>query len=200
MLNKLTGRKRGVGDYVLVLAIICLCYCGFKASDSEPRKEKEPSAPKVQTRKERIEKGFSTWNGSHRGSHGAAASVPRVRVTHLISKRVKASAMGGTFRYFFDIRNHGTEPFVGEVEIDVAKSVSAARESSLGGDTFTAKKAIQPGAGTYVYLDRHTAPATADLHGDYGTRVFKWTIRVNGRIVNSGIDSLNDKYEDSVNR
>ena len=75
------------------------------------------------------------------------------------------------YRWFFDIRNQGTKPFEGSVEIKLKN----AKGNTLAFEEFSTKQPIQPGLGTVVYLDSNTGPP--EVHGDYGITGFDYDVK-----------------------
>lgn len=107
-------------------------------------------------------------------------------VTSQIVKKVD-----GKYRYFFDIRNHDSKPLEGSVTIELFKNQS---KSSLAGDTFSTKSAIEPNLGTSVYIDAHTGPTS--VHGANGIIKFNYIVKKDDQEVNNGEGQITDKLED----
>jgi hypothetical protein len=114
-----------------------------------------------------------------------------VMVSSLIVKRVKASPLGGTFRYFFDIRNYGPEAFAGSVEITLNNSQKGVRN---GKDVFTMTQPLHVNLGTTQSIDAHTGPR--EIHGDWSVAGYSWKVMVDGKQVGSGSGDISAKYED----
>lgn len=109
-----------------------------------------------------------------------------VRVESVIVK-----AVGGKFRYFFDIRNHDGQPFAGEVKITLLN-----REPGVenGDDTFSAAaNPIQPGVGRSVHMDAFTGPAS--VHGEACVAGFRFVAVVDGKAVAKGTGEISERFE-----
>ena len=113
------------------------------------------------------------------------AAMSKIAVTNTIVKRV-----GGKYRYFFDIRNHSAIPFSGSVRIILLNKRDGITNAS---DTFDATKAIDPGLGTFVYLDAHTGPES--VHADASVIRYHYEI-IDGQTVGaSGTGNITTKLE-----
>lgn len=108
-----------------------------------------------------------------------------IEVTSQIVKKVN-----GKCRYFFDIRNNDTESFSGDVFITLHKQSGA----KLGQDTFSTNKPIEPTLGSSVTIDINTCPISQD--GDLGIATYKYTVKADGKEVNTGEGAISEKYED----
>lgn len=107
-------------------------------------------------------------------------------VTSQIVKKV-----GGSHRYFFDVRNHDKKPFAGAVTIELYNDK---QQTPLGQDTFNTTTPMQPTLGTSVSLDIATGPTS--VAGEYGITHFKYSVKVGDDEVNTGSGKISDKYED----
>lgn len=107
-------------------------------------------------------------------------------VTSQIVKKVD-----GKYRYFFDIRNHDSKPFEGNVTISL---FTDELKDPLAGDTFNTTKAIKPELGTSVYADANTGPTS--VHGANGITKFKFTVKQGESVVNNGEGIISEQYED----
>lgn len=109
----------------------------------------------------------------------------KVEVSSQIVKKVDKK-----YRYFFDIRNNDTKNFEGEVTVSL---YNAKQSSPLGKETFTTKRATEPGLGNSVYIDINSGPVSQ--HGEYGITKFKYIVKVNGSEVNSAEGLISEKFE-----
>ena len=115
-------------------------------------------------------------------------SPSKITVTSQIIKKVDKK-----YRYFFDIRNTGTEDFTGKVTINLFNNTY---KSPLVTDTFDAASAyIAPEVGKAVYMDANSGPVSE--HGDAGLTKFTYTITINGKEVGKGEGQLTDKFENT---
>lgn len=89
-----------------------------------------------------------------------------IEVTNTTVKEV-----GGKYRWFYDIRNEGENPFSGEVRIEVINGLG----ESVYDRTFMVTDPIYPGVGKSVYFDTSTGPSS--IHGEYGVENFRYQIR-----------------------
>lgn len=110
----------------------------------------------------------------------------KVEVASQIVKKVD-----GKYRYFFDIRNNDTKDFEGDVSITLYNEL---QKSTLGGDTFSTTRAIEPTLGTSQYIDIYTGPVS--VHGENGISKFKFIVKKNGEIVSEGEGQITKKFED----
>lgn len=112
-----------------------------------------------------------------------------VVVTSQIVKKVN-----GKYRYFFDIRNKDVDSFEGTVSILLYKN---GQERELAGDSFNTKAPIESEIGTSVYVEAFTGPISE--HGADGIVKFKYTVRKDNNVVNSGEGVISESYEDTEN-
>lgn len=105
------------------------------------------------------------------------------------SKTVKK--VNGKYRYFLDIRNNDKKDFNGTVSITLFNNE---QNSPLGGDAFKSTSPIKPNLGNSVYLDLNTG--TPSVHGEYGVTKFKYEVKVDDEIANSGEGTITDRIED----
>jgi hypothetical protein len=121
--------------------------------------------------------------------HAKAAEIAKefakVAVTNTIVKKV-----GGKYRYFFDIRNHSDLPFTGSVRITLLNKMAGV---SNGGNTFDATKPIQPGLGTFVFLDAYTGPES--VHADASIARFNYEILDANNVVSQSSGSITTTLE-----
>lgn len=122
-----------------------------------------------------------------------AAKPKGIVVSSVIIKRIKATSLGGTFRYFFDIRNFGPEPFAGSIEITLNNSQKGVTN---GKDIFTTTKPIEVRLGTAQFIDAYTGPR--EVHGDASVSGYTWKVVVDGKQVGSGSGDISAKYEDLI--
>lgn len=109
-------------------------------------------------------------------------------VTSQIVKKVN-----GKYRYFFDIRNAGTEDFRGTVTVRLFNNLY---KSALASDTFDAKSSyIAPSIGKSVYIDANTGPVSE--HGENGLTKFTYTISVDKKDVANGDGQITGKFENT---
>lgn len=106
----------------------------------------------------------------------------KVDVTSLNVKQVS-----GKYRYYFQVMNHDTKPFIGSATIELYNDKQA---TPLGKETFDTTNAIEPTFGTMVYFDINSGPPV--VAGPYGVTHFKFTIKVNNQEVNSGEGQITD--------
>jgi hypothetical protein len=92
--------------------------------------------------------------------------------------------VGGKYRYFFNIRNNDTNPFVGDVNIAIVNT----ENKSVYDRTFSASQPIASGIGNSVYFDANTGPTS--VHGAYGVQTYSYTAKVGGQIVKTGSGSI----------
>lgn len=109
-----------------------------------------------------------------------------ISVTSLIVKKT-----GGSYRYFFDIRNNDSTEFSGSVAIKVFGFSSTVPN---GGETFSTTKPIQPGLGNYVYVETYTGPTS--ISGAFGIKSFSFEVTELGNVVSSGGGDITNKYEE----
>lgn len=107
-------------------------------------------------------------------------------VTNQIVKKVD-----GKYRYFFDIRNHDTKEFEGSVSILL---FTDELKNEIAGDAFDTKAPIEAELGASVYTDANTGPVS--VHGIDGITKFKYIVRKDNQVVNSGEGRITDEFED----
>lgn len=99
-----------------------------------------------------------------------------IRVESLTVKKVS-----GKFRYFFQIRNHDSVSFQGDIKISLKK----ANGNSHWNETFsTGSSPIQPNIAKVVYTDAHTGPPS--VHGENGYTTFGFEATSRGRDLTRG--------------
>lgn len=124
--------------------------------------------------------------------HTAEAKALRIVET---SRNVVVSSsivkkVDGQYRYFFDIRNHDSQPFSGDVKLYLITE----NESGVFDKIFVNEIPIRAKLGAPVYMDMRTG--TPDTHGEYGIDHFKYEILVDGSVVGNGTGAITDKFED----
>lgn len=98
----------------------------------------------------------------------------------------------GEHHYFFDIRNHGSNPFEGEVTIRLfAQNPEYASERK---STFVTTRPMEPGRGRYVSTELSTGPPS--VHGEFGMATFTFEATSNGHVISKGSGAISDAYED----
>lgn len=150
-------------------------------NDSLGKKTASPNTSKVQT--------VGVDNTSPKPTTELTKSVERVNVV-VTSQMIKK--VDNKYRYFFDIRNQDSKSFEGSVTISLYREKS---KNVLTSDTFTTKSLIKPDLSTAVYLDANTGPT--NVHGEYGLTKYKYEVKANSVVVNSGEGELTDKFENS---
>ncbi|GDX36740.1 hypothetical protein LBMAG18_12510 [Alphaproteobacteria bacterium] len=110
---------------------------------------------------------------------------------NIIVKSLIVKKIDGKFRYFFDIRNNGTEDFNGEVSIYLYNNKQSLE---LGRNTFITKYPINPELGNHVWIEINTG--TPLEHGEYGITKFKYEVKFNNIIIKSEEGVITKKYED----
>ncbi len=110
--------------------------------------------------------------------------------SNVVVKSLIVKKVDGKFRYFFDIRNNGTEDFNGEVSIYLYNNKQSLE---LGRDTFKTEYPINPKLGNYVWIEINTG--TPLIHGEFGITKFKYEIKVDNIITKSEEDVISKKYE-----
>ena len=111
--------------------------------------------------------------------------------SNVVVKSLIVKKVDGKFRYFFDIRNNGTEDFNGEVSIFLHNNKQS---SKIGGETFTTEHPINPMLGFVRFIEINTG--TPLEHDEYGITKFKYEVKVNNIIVKSEEGVVTKKYED----
>ncbi|CAN5692888.1 hypothetical protein BH11PAT2_BH11PAT2_04720 [soil metagenome] len=111
-------------------------------------------------------------------------SAQNIVVTSQIVK-----AVGGKYRYFFDIRNQDEKPFSGDVKIELDKSSG----EHIYDDSFSTSQPIQPGVGTSQFVETYTGPIS--VHGSDGVETFKYTVSSGGSVVKTGQGTISTKLE-----
>ncbi|MFZ1987783.1 MAG: hypothetical protein WAV21_01980 [Minisyncoccia bacterium] len=111
-------------------------------------------------------------------------STQNIVVTSQIVK-----AVGGKYRYFFDIRNEDNKPFSGEVGIELDKS----NGEHVYDDSFSTNQPIQPGVGTSQFVETYTGPVS--VHGSDGVQTFKYTVKSGGSVIKTGQGTISTKLE-----
>jgi hypothetical protein len=109
-------------------------------------------------------------------------------VTSLIVKKLP-----GKFRYFFDVRNEGEEPFTGDVKITLLSQ----NNGSNPPETFENNSSIQPNLGQQVFIDRNLG--TPQFHGEVGIDHYKYEIIMNDRVIETGEGKLSSNFENLDN-
>ena len=110
--------------------------------------------------------------------------------SNVVVKSLIVKKVDGKFRYFFDIRNNGTEDFNGEVSIYLYNNKQSLE---LGRDTFKTEYPINPKLGNYVWIEINTG--TPLIHGEFGITKFKYEVKVDNIITKSEEDVISKKYE-----
>lgn len=110
-----------------------------------------------------------------------------------IVTRVKAGALGGTFRYFFDVRNYGPKEFKGTVTITLHSSLQGITN---GKDTFRATTPIPVDVGRSVFIDSSVGPEL--IHGDACTASYSWTTDPKSSTFAGTAYSISEEYEDAA--
>lgn len=98
-------------------------------------------------------------------------------------------AVGGKYRYFFDIRNKDAQSFTGDVNINLVNALG----QSIYDKDFTATEPISSGIGKSVYFDISTGPTS--VHGENGIKTFTYVVKSNSKIVKSGSGTISTKLE-----
>jgi len=123
------------------------------------------------------------------GNKLAPAPVParwrrcEIQVTSQIVK-----PLGGQHRYFFDVRNRDKSLFDGSVTIELLGDSGV-----LAKETFKTTQPLAPGRGTYVHIDAHTGPVS--VHGAFGIKTFKFTVKDGSAEIWSGVGAITQKFE-----
>jgi hypothetical protein len=118
---------------------------------------------------------------------------PKSNKSDIVVKSIIVKKVNGKFRYFFDIRNNGTEEFSGEVSIFLHNNKQS---SKLGGDTFATTHPINPMLGFgHTYIEINTG--TPLIHGEYGITKFKYEVKVADKTIKLGENIITDRYEDA---
>jgi hypothetical protein len=118
---------------------------------------------------------------------------PESNKSDIVVKSIIVKKVNGKFRYFFDIRNNGTEEFSGEVSIFLHNNKQS---SKLGGDTFATTHPINPMLGFgHTYIEINTG--TPLVHGEYGITKFKYEVKVADKTIKLGENIITDRYEDA---
>lgn len=99
-----------------------------------------------------------------------------IRITFQTVKKVE-----NKYRYFFDIRNHDSEPIRASVKIELLKD----NGSVIGRETFEPTKVIEPGYGDSVYFDISTGPVP-DFNQEFAVTKFRFEATMNENIVSTG--------------
>ena len=139
-------------------------------------------------------------NTEHQQSPVSSAGTQNIALTkneqskshksNVVVKSLIVKKVDGKFRYFFDIRNNGTEDFNGEVSIYLYNNKQSLE---LGRDTFKTEYPINPKLGNYVWIEINTG--TPLIHGEFGITKFKYEVKVDNIITKSEEDVISKKYE-----
>ncbi|MSR57499.1 MAG: hypothetical protein EXS05_07485 [Planctomycetaceae bacterium] len=105
-----------------------------------------------------------------------------VRVNSLNVKRVD-----GKFRYFFQIRNHGANPFKGEITISLKRTDGG----TTWFETFSTESPMQPDGITVVYTDAHTGPTSE--FGEFKITTFRFKVKPEGTASSEGNGTINTR-------
>lgn len=143
-----------------------------------------PPSVEVSSSQSSVTYGDSSLHQTTPPNIGANARDSGIDVLSTIVKKV-----GGKFRYFFDVRNHGRANFYGTVTITLLNRQPDTRN---GVETFTSN-GIPAGLGTAVYMDIFTGPPA--VHGDYGVERFSYEVEDGGVIVDHGTGAIADRLE-----
>lgn len=92
----------------------------------------------------------------------------------------------GKYRYFFDIRNHDTVPFTGDVRIELLR----ADGSVSGREDFSSKQAMVSGMGDNVFIDINSGPEPYFAR-EFAITGFRYSVTSNNQMIASGNGSLN---------
>lgn len=98
-------------------------------------------------------------------------------------------AVGGKYRYFFDIRNQDDKPFSGEVSIELDKP----NGERVYDDSFSTNQPIQAGVGTSQFVETYTGPVS--VHGTDGVQTFEYIVKSGGSVVKTGQGTISTKFE-----
>ncbi len=87
-------------------------------------------------------------------------------LTNTIIKQV-----GGKFRYFFDLRNQGTAPWQGSVEVTLHNTMKGVTNAE---EVFEIDQPIDPKLGKFFYIEIHTGPRS--VHADASVKAFSYVL------------------------
>lgn len=112
-------------------------------------------------------------------------------VMSLVVKRIKASSIGGTFRYFFSVRNYEAVEWSGTVKIRLVA------QNRIKGKEGEFKLIVHPNGSASGYFDASTGPP--ELHGEYGVTSFEVAAKdADGKPVAIAGGPISSKYIDEA--
>lgn len=118
------------------------------------------------------------------GKSATKRGTPQLPPVDIRVKSLNVKNVDGKFRYFFQIRNHGTEPFHGDVTISLKRTDG----STTWYETFSATEPMQPDGATVVYTDANTGP-TSDF-GEFKITAFAFKVTSKGGASGKGTGSI----------
>ncbi|OGG01698.1 hypothetical protein A2W14_03725 [Candidatus Gottesmanbacteria bacterium RBG_16_37_8] len=101
------------------------------------------------------------------------------------------------YRYFFDIRNHGSASFKGKISISLYnKEGSFITETAFSTDELVGtayNQQIPPELGMNRYVEAHTGPVK--IHGVFGISEYKYEVIEDGKTIKKDTGTITSEFE-----
>lgn len=99
------------------------------------------------------------------------AQIQAAKPSGMVLSNTIIKQVGGKFRYFFDLRNHGAAPWQGSVEVTLHNTLKGVTNAE---EVFEINQPIDPKLGKFFFIEIHTGPRS--VHGDASVKAFSYVL------------------------